>query len=56
MRLLQVSLVYVLFLAFALSQSLPTINLGYEIHQAIALNVLDYPNAQTLISTNMRVR
>lgn len=56
MRLLQVSTVHVLFVAFALSQSLPTINLGYEIHQAIALNVPNHPNAQTLISTNMRVR
>lgn len=43
MRLLQISLVNALFVAFAISQSLPTVNLGYEVHQAIALNVRALP-------------
>ena len=42
MDILQISLVQVCFVAFAISQSLPTVNLGYEVHQAIALNVLTY--------------
>lgn len=38
MHLLQTSLANTLFVAFAISQSLPTVNLGYEVHRAIALN------------------
>lgn len=39
MRLLQTSLIDALIVTFATAQSLPTVNLGYEVHQAIALNV-----------------
>ena len=54
MHLLRASLVHALFVAFAISQSLPTVNLGYEVHQAITLNVPTYPSHLNAAAT-MRI-
>ena len=39
--------IQVFIVAFAISQSLPTVDLGYEVHRAIALNVLTNPSTQS---------
>lgn len=48
--------VHVFFVAFAISQSLPTVDLGYEVHRAIALNVPTKQTPQLLNSMLMRFR
>lgn len=47
MHVLQTSIInYAFFVASAISQSLPTVDLGYEVHRAIALNVHTYQTPQ----------